>query len=537
MSATISHGIDVTWVIDRRVTMLAGATAFLALFITVREIRAHISRYDYPRIQVYVLRVLLMIPIYATLSWFSLLVPTMRFFFDTIRDTYESFVLYMFFSLLIAYCGGEGQLLKALHSKRYMGVHPAPLCYLPLYPLDTDFYLRCKRWVLQYALIKPLSSFIAMITHPLGIYDETNFNLNNVYTYTCLFTNLSVCWSLYYLVLFELETEKELRYCKAGLKFVCIKSIIFFSFWQSVAISLLISWNFIYTGSDPSTSELVSLTLQDLLMCFELLPVALMHHCAFGRDKLDDEMSAEPVFTNDGGKKNTSSAKNLDEALSLQDVFQDTFATIFFRRGKLVDRENEDDEEAEEQAGGTVLGRGGMDGAARLVQLELAGHARDPTLDELVQYAILTDVGPRADGVLHLGNDSEDSDSDEENITYNDTDVITRRSRKTQDREVTAVVVDRQSGQVSSGPTAFCTVCGRFDREMVKRRSGYKCKECIGLKSNPLLRSRQKEAHAEDNDNSCIMCGRSNRPMVRREQKLVCIACLKNYETRAQRKP
>lgn len=154
------------------------------------------------------MRIILMIPIYAIFSALSLLFPTWQFFFGTVRDTYESFVLYMFFMLMIAYCGGEGQLLRSLKSKRYKGAHPFPMCWLPTFPLDTDFYLRCKRWVLQCALIKPICSFIAMILAPTGLYREGHFTIDNVYTYTCILVNFSLTWALYYLVLFEIECEK-----------------------------------------------------------------------------------------------------------------------------------------------------------------------------------------------------------------------------------------------------------------------------------------------------------------------------------------
>lgn len=523
LHSSATTGIDLTWVMHDSVGYAALFCVLVSVVMTVREIRSHIARYDFPQIQVYVLRVLFMVPIYGVFSIASVLFPGMRFFLDTVRDTYESFVLYMFFSLLIAYCGGEGQLIRALNAKRYKGVHPFPMCYLPLYPLDTAFYLRCKRWVLQYALIKPICSFLAMVFHPFGLYDETNFGWDNLYTYVTYLCNVSISYSLYYLVLFDMEVEKELRYCKPFVKFLCIKSIIFFAFWQSVALNMMISWGVLYIGEEEEEKELCASAIQNLLICFELLPVSLLHQMAFNRDRLDDEMSAQPVFSADA-KKTSNTAKNLDDALSLEDVIEDTLSTIFFRRGKLVDKENEDDDTNHASGGageGGAIQTSSMHGQRDdVVTVDMITHTAEPTIEQLVKYAIAHERGARADGVLHY---DEDSEIDEQNALSNDRemDVLTRKSRADEHN-----IARVEANQNASGPMAFCVVCGRFDREMVQRKSGFKCVECVGVKGNTTLRSKQKEKHAEDGDDSCVVCGRNDRPMVRRGQVLKCTACL-----------
>lgn len=514
----VRSGFDLTWVESKPLLYAGVACAVVCCFVSFRDLREHLSRLDYPVIQVLEMRIILMIPIYAVFSALSLIFMQWRFFFVTVRDTYESIVLYIFFMLMIAYCGGEGQLLRSLKAKRYKGMHPFPMCWIPSFPLDTAFYLRCKRWVLQCALIKPVCSFIAMVCHPIGIYNENNFKLNNVYTYTCVIVNFSLTWALYYLVLFEIECEKELHYAKTFLKFLCVKSIIFFSYWQSVVISLAVSAGLLYMGSNEDQQEEVSAVIQDLLMCFELLPVAFMHRAAFGRDKLDHEMAAVPVYmkNNNTGDLRT----NVDTALNVRDIVDDTIGTIFYRRGKLVDQENADDEDTMDA---TMEGRANDAGtaaerrataaavASSAAAKEVGGgdiFARDPTLDELVRHAVMTDYGVRVDGVLHY---DEESDRDERNrdMAYTDTDVILHRSRHEnagQDVRVdtdmlrSSQVQKQQQQQAFGTPQIYCVVCGRFDREMVRRRNGYKCKECVGTKSQSLLRHRQREALNENEE-------------------------------------
>ncbi|KAG5510481.1 hypothetical protein GH5_06681 [Leishmania sp. Ghana 2012 LV757] len=509
-----SSGVDMTWVNNMALTYAAVVCAVICCFISFSDLREHLSRFDYPKLQVLEMRIIMMIPIYAVFSALSLLFSDWRFFFETVRDTYESFVLYIFFMLMVSYCGGEGQLLRSLKKKRYKGMHPFPMCYLPSFPLDTAFYLRCKRWVLQCALMKPLISFIAMVCHPLGIYKEGSFKLNNVYTYTSIIINISLTMALYYLVLFEIECEKEMHYAKTFLKFLCIKSIIFFSYWQSVIVNLASSAGIIYLGSHEEEIEATSAVIQDLLMCFELLPVALLHRAAFGRAKLDDEMACVPVYMKDSNTGDLRS--NVDTALNVNDIIDDTFGTIFFRKGKLIDQENggESDDDVNygeavgraDGGGGTSRGSSaGMGGGGAVNRVALVSNAdalaRDPTLEELLRHAIATDYGVRVDGVLHY---DEDSDREERNhdMHFADTDVILRRSKNeaaTQDVRVdTDLLRSHQVPRGGAAPQIYCVVCGRFDRDMVRRRNGYKCKECVGSKSQSLLRRRQQEAIEDD---------------------------------------
>lgn len=493
---SLSSGIDLRWIDNKFLIYLGVFCSIVSCFISFIDLREHLSRFDYPKIQVLTMRVLMMIPVFAILTALSLLYPKSRFVFTTLRDTYESFILYMFFMLMIAYCGGEGQLLRSLKRKRYKGVHLFPMCWLPTYDLDTDFYLRCKRWVLQCALIKPVTSFIAMVGTPLGIYQEGNLGLDNVYTYTSILLNFSLTWALYYLVLFEVEVEKELHYAQTFLKFLCVKSIIFFSYWQSISVTVLVFFHVFYLG-EGEEKERISALLQDLLMCYELVPVAFMHRAAFGRSKLDKEMACVPVYMkSDSHDKNLRS--NVGTALSLSDVIEDTIGTIFYRKGKLVDRENNSGESSDDDEMPFFYEEGRVRGT---------GFIRDPGKEDLVQYATTNDRGVRVDGVLHF---DEDSECDEEIrfAHFADTDVFLRSAQEKE--SAGAPPVEQGKGLINSGvrvdldmlalhdaesapPSIYCVVCGRYDRVMVRRQNGFKCRECVGIKSQRLLREHQKE--------------------------------------------
>jgi hypothetical protein len=578
--------LDMTWVVSDLAIYACGVAMFISCVVCGWDMWQHVGRYEHPKLQAYTLRVLFMIPVYSVFSFVTLVFPETRFFLRTIRDCYEAFVLYQFLALLIEYCGGEAQLVQSLERKRYKGVHPAPMCFLPMFKLDRAFYVRCKRWVLQYALIKPLTAFIALATHPFGIYDETNLDFtSNVYAWCFLVCNFSISWSLWYLVVFHNEVERELHYCKPLLKFVCIKSIIFFSYWQTTALSIMLSMNMLYTGSTEEEQENVGQSIDEFLICLELLPICIMHHYGFGVAKLEEEMKEHPLYESASNvRRATTRLKRLDEALNLRQFFVDVVETVVARTNQLRHdigdehggtNANNNDEEMVENAKSAASKQAHpifskiawpqdatlqieptmvrvpmpagvnppqVDYAAELTEtcnivvplesraapipvelstanpsattgaaLQLcnavaAAHGGQSTTSEVFHAAVMLELNSRGTRNAALANADVDpyaglSTSDEESAYDSEDDEARNEAAaktafsfglKADDFAIvtkTATTINRAFQRVlfdeaATTTTRFCVVCGRSDREMVQRKSGLKCKECLGVKHN-----------------------------------------------------
>merc|ERR1740130_600468 len=173
-------------------------------------------------------------------AWFSLIFPSFAPFFDTARDVYEAYVIYMFFSLLTAYLGGEDCLIDYLELKSQMS-HPGILrrCCRRI-NLGRGFLLRVKQGTLQFILVRPTTGVLALILHSVGLYDSENWSFRGGYLYLSVINNLSVSISLYSLVLFYNATEVRLQTFRPLPKFLTIKAIVFFSYWQGFILSLLV---------------------------------------------------------------------------------------------------------------------------------------------------------------------------------------------------------------------------------------------------------------------------------------------------------
>jgi hypothetical protein len=240
-----------------------------------------------------------MVPIYAISSWVSLISLTAAQFLDPIRDMYEAFTIYTFFQLLINFLGGERSLIIMMHG-RAPREHVWPLNYVfPKCDIsDPHTFLAIKRGILQYAWLKPPLALATIIMKATDTYQEGYVGLNSGYFWSGIIYNISVTISLYSLGIFWVCMSRDLTPFRPVPKFLCIKLIIFFSYWQGFFLSILV-WLGVIHDVGYYTPDNIARAIQDVLICFELPGFAIAHWYAFSwRDYADDTISAArmPVY-------------------------------------------------------------------------------------------------------------------------------------------------------------------------------------------------------------------------------------------------
>jgi hypothetical protein len=128
------------------------------------------------------------------------------------------------------------------------------------------------------------------------------------YPYTTLIISLSQMYALYCLVFFYHGTAKPLKRIKPLAKFISIKMIVFFSYWQGLGLSMvegstdLLDGPAIFLGlceddgnhvcKEHGGTESLSTGIQAVLICIEMFAAALAHRTVFSyrdyRDRLTD---------------------------------------------------------------------------------------------------------------------------------------------------------------------------------------------------------------------------------------------------------
>jgi hypothetical protein len=88
----LSHVGDGIFLQTKTCQGLAGLAVWVALFITCQQIYHHLRWYTNPAEQRWIVRILFIVPIYATYSWISLMFfnsESVYIYFFTVRDCYE----------------------------------------------------------------------------------------------------------------------------------------------------------------------------------------------------------------------------------------------------------------------------------------------------------------------------------------------------------------------------------------------------------------------------------------------------------------
>jgi len=279
--------------------------------ISIYGILMHLTNCYQPNVQLYIVRILWMVPIYSVESWLCLRFHDFAIYIETLRDLYESFVLYCFLQYLIEVLGGEEALILLLKDKSpTRGFHYVPMnwCLKPWImgqPVaqrskrelsaeekssphkravrwTSPFFIKCKFGCLQYVLLKFVSSIFVMVLEVNGWYKEGDFTTRGGYLYICILTNLSQCWALYCLVIFYYATKTELSPIRPVGKFLSVKALVFFTWWQSLGIYILLEMGLIPEYKELEwTAEEVAKALQAFLICIEMFFFAIMHMFVF----------------------------------------------------------------------------------------------------------------------------------------------------------------------------------------------------------------------------------------------------------------
>jgi hypothetical protein len=270
----------------------AGVMVLGTVVLSIRLVYLHFAHWYMPNVQKYVIRILFMVPLYAIQSWLSLRFRDHRIYIDTVRDLYEAFVICSFVYYLIELLGGQDALVRTFRQKarndpdaaHHLGQHTFPLSYvLEPWELGLEFMLQCKHGVLQYVVSKTIATVFTFWFQSMGVYGEGQFRWNVAYPYLAFLLNMSVMYALYCLVKFFHAVNDDLRHPidwhPLG-KFLCVKGVVFFTWWQGIIIFYLQSHGIIH-NIGAWTGEQVANGLIDYCVCIEMVGFAIAHAYTF----------------------------------------------------------------------------------------------------------------------------------------------------------------------------------------------------------------------------------------------------------------
>ena len=304
---------------DRHISAwyIAGSAVFLAVPIALDDALMHLIYLNSKKMQLYYIAIIMIVPIFATTSWFALRFHSYRIYFVLIREIYEAFVLFCFYKCMITFFGvckskqlsGSSVLVNRISSgiipltntlqtskqisknspimishKSIPEIKPMfPLCCFPKWKLDESFVKKCTIGIGQYCVLRFILAIVnasIVATNPI-IFDEGSIkNIRACYLYFVIIINISQMWALYCLVMFLHVVKPHMVELYPYTKFLSIKLIVFLTFWQSILLEGLAYIDIIH-ASIEWTQEDVTNGLEDFIICIECVLFAILHHYCF----------------------------------------------------------------------------------------------------------------------------------------------------------------------------------------------------------------------------------------------------------------
>lgn len=284
---------------------VAGIFSFLACVLTWLQISAHKRHWVHPASQRHVIRILLMVPVYAISAWLSLAFVKLSAYIDFVRNCYEAYVIWSFMLLLTEYLGGHTGVAGMMRIKLKQK-WPIPMCCMPRAKPDSKFLWYLKYGALQYVIFSPIIAALTIIlasiddpnapvdadpnsaeAHCNDYYCDGEFRYDRGFAYMSFMQNATQLLSLYTLAWLYILMKQELKPYKPVPKFLVVKAVVFFTFWQGIVISLMVKMGMLHATTNFDVGEL-QVGTQDFLVCVEMFIAAAVHKYTFGYETYVD---------------------------------------------------------------------------------------------------------------------------------------------------------------------------------------------------------------------------------------------------------
>jgi hypothetical protein len=177
-----------------------------------------------------------------------------------------------------------------------VGVHhlqkaPCPCCIpsrvrkSPIGIADATLH-QCEVMAMQFVFFKPLLATAPFFLQLCGYDYEAHPPLSHgsidwlsARLYVLILGNLSVSLAFYGLLCFFHLTEKDLAWCRPWPKFLCVKGVVFMTFWQDILLQCMSGSGVVDTRSAGQ--------IQNLLICIEMFMAAIAHFYVFPYEEWD----------------------------------------------------------------------------------------------------------------------------------------------------------------------------------------------------------------------------------------------------------
>ncbi|XP_055805909.1 uncharacterized protein LOC129874621 [Solanum dulcamara] len=260
----------------------SGFSALLSMHFTIQLLSQHLFFWKNPKEQKAIIMIIIMAPLYAIDSFVGLLdirgSKTVFMFLDSVKECYEAVAIAKFLALMYSYLNisiSKNIVPDEIKGREIHHSFPMTLFQPRTARLDHRTLILLKHWTWQFVIIRPACSILMITLQILGLYPSW---LSWMFT---IILNISFSVAMYSLVVFYHVFSKELQPHKPLSKFICIKGIVFFSFWQGLLVKILVSSGVIKSHHFWLDVEHLQEAIQNVLICVEMVFFSVMQQYAY----------------------------------------------------------------------------------------------------------------------------------------------------------------------------------------------------------------------------------------------------------------
>ncbi|PHU26378.1 hypothetical protein BC332_04710 [Capsicum chinense] len=260
----------------------SGFSALLSMHFTIQLLSQHLFYWKNPKEQKAIIMIIIMAPLYAIDSFVGLLdirgSKAFFMFLDSVKECYEAVAIAKFLALMYSYLNisiSKNIVPDEIKGREIHHSFPMTLFQPRTARLDHRTLKLLKHWTWQFVIIRPACSILMITLQILGLYPNWLS-----WTFTIIL-NISFSVAMYSLVVFYHVFSKELQPHKPLSKFICIKGIVFFSFWQGLLVKILVAMGVIKSHHFWLDVEHLQEAIQNVLICVEMVFFSVMQQYAY----------------------------------------------------------------------------------------------------------------------------------------------------------------------------------------------------------------------------------------------------------------
>jgi len=160
-----------------------------------------------------------------------------------------------------------------LHFGKHLG---AMKFLLKEWHLVHQFRHYTKLGILQYVPIRIIWAFVGFILEYNDAFQKGVWSPKVGFPYYIILVNISQVWAIYNLLLFYHTMYEEIKNIKPLGKFLSIKLMVFFVFWQQLLLTACVRLRFIQQSQTYTVTQVAD-SLQDFIICLEMFVLAISH--------------------------------------------------------------------------------------------------------------------------------------------------------------------------------------------------------------------------------------------------------------------